>query len=297
MLRWPELLWEAAVDLRTIACRLGLSDCVEVVEAWLGDLAGAENSDGASFKSNLEGEVCLPRTANGRAALRLLLQEVHAWQSDGRSAIAWSAHLLTRSADRLLCQGRPVPTDERTETLSRITSVETVRQYLLYDEVRDDQGVISQATGRDSDQGRWYEWTTVLEEGPSQLFELIDPRKTVRGQIPVVFASPEVDRLARWSAVPPVAELLQVLGILEPEGIPTDQCLLTFRQQDVGEGHIPSALDAFRQPYFLPARQRDKWGWTRDLAVRTARPQRGVRECVTRAFRAEHLISVRVLRA
>ncbi|TAK23983.1 MAG: hypothetical protein EPO26_07900 [Chloroflexota bacterium] len=255
----------------------------DLVGEWLHQL-DAEGADGEAVVRNLRDDARLERESDGETALDALIaaivDETELWRSPG-SGVEWLRDLSDRLAGELLCRGPDVPDDEDTDTVCRIVGIIDVRDYLVQQELR---------TADLENVGAQRFWADDLF-GPSKLgTSELDPSKDVRGELPIAWATPLSDRVARWPVGTETSVALQVCGIDPQNAV---QCVLTFRQSRVGRASVPTGLDAQTHPHFRPSNPGDPWGYTRDLT--TANGDRGVREGVVRAFKAALLDRIEVV--
>lgn len=262
-----------------------MAPAVSAIRAWLGDLASSPG--GPSFLRHLRGEAGLPRLSRGTSSLERLIAGIEEWsRTPSRPpAVKWLEGYLNGSGNHCLCQGRDVPDSPSTDSVCRMTSLNDVLKYYATREARTNAGVVAAATLPATDRARLRHWGHTFLESPALAATVIEPTAAVRGKLPLNFATPEVDRRKHWPPGTPPRRIFQLLGL---EYVATDQCALTFRQTAAGRGRVPTALDAFTHPHFLPSPWNARWGATLDLLTPAAR-RKGVRECVLQPFHARHV--------
>lgn len=260
------------------------------VQSWLKRIE--DDPEGQYFVRNLREENCLHQSPQGIAALHALVSHVVANGPllDGSNPVGALAAELKRSAATLLCQGSSVEDDQPTNDMCRVMTLETFQRHLLRPSALGKADTVGPDT-----------WTRALQlmrklQGNRRLVgQLLNQRAVVRGQLPVAFATPAEDRQKKWPTGTPVARVWEILGVRE-SAVPT--CVLKFRRRSLDcTGHVPSALDAFTHPYFLPATPSDTWGWTRDLGSSDPSSSRGVRECVLRPFPTSRIDDIELIEA
>ena len=114
----------------------------------------------------------------------------------------------------------------------------------------------------------------------------------MRGELPIVFATPGLDRVRDIPANAQPHRVCQIRGL---DDLADDLCVLHFSQADVGRGAVPTALDAPTHEHFWPASATAAWGRTRDLDPSIGRGRIGVRECVVRTFPASHVTEIELI--
>ena len=283
------------MDLVRFAHDNGLSAHVPAIQTWLTDLQTTR--EGQQFVAHLRGETALTHAPDCETVLRTLVAEIVSWHAT-RGLVGTALRALKETFERtgcpLLCRGREVPDNHDTDTLCRMTSLRNVSSYLTTAEAKVNLGVIPGATTKTVDEGLLRDWGHMFLEDPNLVDEAIQPDSYVRGQLPLIFASPEEDRVSKWPRGTGLSRVFEVLGLVSA---PEDQCVQTFRQADVGRGRVPAALDAYTYEHFRPARWNARWGITRDLEVGTGFDQTGVRECVLPQFEARLLASFDLIEA
>ena len=276
------------MDLEAFARANGLAVCVDEVRSWHGELAATDK--GQAVLRNLRGDTQLETTARGRAALTRLVRRVNSRATDSPSVgFPWLEQVHRDRTGRFLSQGRTVRIHAATDLLARTTELNTVLEHL----VRKGQITSADPTVR-------RRWATRFLVNPAVARTVIETGAMVRGALPLVFACPDVDR---QSAMPPgtlVSDINAVLGLRSPTDPdpPVDLCVFRFRRSTTPcPGHVPTGLDAYTHPYYLPVPSGSPWGFTHDLRSPISAPQYGVRECVLDEFPAQHIEDYAVVEA
>lgn len=290
------------VNLAAHAHSIGRGGSEPAIRAWQTDLD--RSADGRRFTSHLDRDRTLEACGSGRDALSSLLNEIGGWHgvtspADALIHLAWLVghgppeRLPPAFRDRwrdLLVQGAevvPTPSGDATTVIS----LAAISEFLTIDrQVDRDAMVVGDGTSDAANRDDLWKWGAKFLLDDTLRLTVLDPRKTIRGQRPIVFAAPAEDlRLddpvhdssvthptGRKSAA---ARAWEVRGVRRSTDAPLDACRLHFPLD--GEGRVPSCLDAYTSEHFVPAPAGADWGRTTDLAIPGAE---GVRECVVAQF-------------
>jgi len=274
------------VDLLTLADTHGPAGVRSKVEAWLDSLRSS--ADGRNLAEYLTKEVVLPRCTSGQNAVRELLAHIDQWGATGQPAFDYLMNVLDDKADDFLCRSRGVVHSHDTGTLCRLVSLEAVYKRYRDSRITPSVAPIAIGTRIGEDAHAMREWARDSLVDGTPPFSTLRPDEKVRGKLKVSFLAPLWDIEPRISAGASAARIQQLVG--KPVDS-TDQCLLQVSRASVEPCTIPSALDASRNDYFVPAHWNARWGRTRDLAPTTG-SNSGVRECVVRPFRVAAITKI-----
>lgn len=281
------------MNLLDFALRNHLTSCKGTVQKWTADLN--HSPDGHAVRRNLVLEKRLHLEASGQSALRTLILKIGRWNPARVGALTWLHQLLESSSATFLCKGARVPNTADTEALCRLTSIDAVYHHLVDDRVTGTVALMAVATSsltQEDELRAWAEFAFRSNAGP---YSAIDPDKLVRGMLPVVFAAPKIDITAYTSAGARAGRLLRLIGKSRDPADWSDQCLLVFKQGDVPQCCVPSALDAYDNKYFLPPSKNASWGSTWDLETNGGIVVAGVRECTLMPFPARAIVEISVM--
>jgi hypothetical protein len=255
----------------------------------MGWLAALDADDfGCWFVRNLTADCRIESSTAGQQALDSLLRYIAALV-DFEGVLETLRQELSRGAQIYLCQGDSVPSDTDTDSLSHVRSLESTLRRLIDPNVLTDQNIIPAATGIADDRNRRLQFARTFLEDESLRRMVILEDAEVRGGLPLVFATPALDRHGRMGPVTSTRRICQLIGIPE---ITDDLTVLDFAQSRVGEGHVPTAIDAFVHEHFWAPNLEASWGRTRDLSDGVTE---GVRECVVREFSASLIDHVEIV--
>jgi len=274
------------MDLLTLADTHGPAGVRSKVETWLDNLRSS--ADGRNLAEYLTREVVLPRCPSGLYAVRVLLAHIDGWSTSGQPAFEHLIGILDHQAEDLLCRSREVVHGHDTGTLCRLVGLEAVYKRYRDSRVTPSVAPIAIGTRVEEDTDAMREWARDSLVDGTPPFSTLRPDEKVRGKLKVSFLAPLRDIEPRISAGATAARIQQLVG--KPVDS-TDQCLLQVSRATVEPCTIPSALDASRNDYFVPAHWNARWGRTRDLAPTTG-SNSGVRECVVRPFRVAAITKV-----
>jgi len=284
---------KANMNLLDFARQNGLTSCKGNVRKWTGDLNGS--SEGHAVRRNLVLEKRLHKETAGQSALRALVLEIGRWNPAAGGALAWLRQLLGSSSGTFLCKGAAVPNTTDTEALCRLTSIDAVYHHLVDDRVTGTVAVLAVTTSSPTREDELRTWAKFAFESKVGPYDAIDPNKTVRGMLPVVFGAPKTDVTAYTRHGARAGRLLQLIGKSRDPVDWSDQCLLVFNRTDVPQCCVPSALDAFDNKYFLPPCRNASWGSTWDLKTNGGTVVAGVRECTLMPFPARAIVEISVV--